>query len=819
MMDFELIENNLINFEKPARYIGDEIGIPEKDFQNSNVKFVISYPDVYEIGMSNLGIKIIYDRINRLDFASCERVFSPWLDFEKYLLEKDIPLFSLETKTPLDNFDFIGFSIQYELLFSNFLNILKLGKISLLAGGRDENAPIILCGGPSIVNPAPYAPFADLFLIGEGEETIGPLLEKFRELKNKKCGRQARLKELSSIPGIYSPLYSNEKIRRQIYSGFCEDDGAVGGIIPNIDIIQNKLVVEIMRGCPNKCRFCQAGVIYKPYRERNADRIINIIDDGIKKTGANEITLSSLSSGDYSQIINLTEYFTNKYSRYNISFSLPSIKVETFDVNLLEKISSVRKSGLTFAIESGTEEGQLSINKIVLIDKIKNIIEYALKHGWKLVKFYFMIGLPGQTNEPEDIIKFIDNILSLYSRININLNVAVFVPKPHTPFQYEKQLSLEESIAAIDKIEAHYRRTRVRVKKHDPHMSYIEGFVSRGDEKTGLAMLEAFNNGARFDGWDDHFNFEIYRNAFSKFGINYGEYLSKKDTNARLPWDMIDTGLSKDYFLKELDNSAKRILTKSCKDECERECSICGGEIQKNVSKDFDGKITDAEYKIDAVPARFILEFSKTNLIKYIGHIDILTYFEKLFLRSGVKISYSQGFNPHPKIQFSSALSLGIESKCEIMEFHTLNDYSENELLKILKSAEHRDISINRLKKIKYDKKISLIEMIDFTDYSIGFKKQYHDKAAGTLENYNSIKTNYSFDKKGKTITGIYQDYIELLTVNETSIMLRIKKMSNVPKVAQFAADLLKGIPVKIIKEKIWLFKNGQPIELFNLIN
>ncbi len=817
---FNKIENSLINFQKPGRYIGNESGIPDKDFKNAPVRVVIGYPDIYEVGMSNQGIKIIYDRINRLDFASCERVFSCWIDFENFLRKQKIPLYSLETKTPLNQFDIIGISIQYELLFTNFLNILDLSQIEVFAKKRKGTYPIIICGGPSVVNPAPFAPFVDLFLIGEAEGVIEELLNKFHLIKNKYTKKEI-INELSNIQGIYSPIYSKNIVKRQIYQGFSEDNGLKSYIIPNIDIVQNKLVVEIMRGCPNKCRFCLAGVIYKPYREKNIDIILNSIENGIKKLGVNEITLSSLSSGDYSQIIPLTESFIKKFSPLNISFSLPSIRVETFDVELLEKISHVRKSGLTFAIESGSGQGQLSINKPINIDKITKIIKYASENGWKLIKLYFMIGLPHCKNEKEDIISFIDYISSINKKLKININIAVFVPKPHTPYQYERQIPLQESLEILHEIEKYYFRSRVKIKKHNPYMSYVEGFIARGDKNVGLAIYEAFKEGARFDGWKECFNFDIYKKVFDKMNITYEKYLSKKKYNAVMPWDNINVGLSKEFYLKEIEKSKNKIISKSCKYECDKNCKICDNDIKKIDSKGIINKVLPLVNKNNLLEnndnTRYFLEFSKKGLLRFIGHIDIIKYFEKLFLRSNISVLFTKGFNPHPKMQFSSALSLGIESECEILEFYTTKYYNEDELLSILKKYQHNDMSINRIRIINFSEKYSLIENILFSIYSFNFDKKYYEKIKNIYEKYKCININYQFERKNKICTGKYQDYIEMQKLENTKIIAKIKKISPSPKILQALKDIFDDIPILIKKEMMYALKEDKIVELFEI--
>jgi radical SAM-linked protein len=816
---FKDIENNLINFQKPARYIGNEIGIPKKDFINSPVKFAISYPDIYEIGMSNQGIKILYDRINKLNFASCERVFSPWTDFEKFLIDNNIPLFSLESKTPLVNFDFIGISIQYELLLTNFLNILKLGKIEILSKKRKKNDPIVICGGPCVVNPEPYSPFADLFLIGEAEDTIEKFLAKYKSIKGK-FKRNEIIRQLSEIPGIYSPVYSKDKIKIQHYKDFNENSGILNHIIPNINVIQNKLVVEIMRGCPNKCRFCQAGVIYKPYREKPIKNILNEIINGVNSLGINEVTLSSLSSGDYSEILLLTNYFTKLFNEKNISFSLPSIRIESFDKKLLNKISSVRKSGLTFAVEAGSREGQISINKPIDTDKILSIISYAVQHGWKLIKLYFMIGLPGVQNEADQIISFVDKILELNKKITINLNIATFVPKPHTPYQYEQQLSLEESLQYIHYIEYYYKKSRVKIKKHNPYASYIEGFIARGDKKVGLAVYHAFKNGAKFDGWKEGFKYKIYKQAFNKNKITYEKYLSKKDHDIELPWDNIDIGLSKKYLIKELENSKKKISTKNCKDLCEKECTICDDKTKKIDYKNPDTKtinkiIRDNTYKPKTQNiTRYFLEFSKTGFLKFISHIDTIKYFERLFQRSGIPILFTQGFNPHPKFQFSSALPLGIESSCEILEFYITQQFDTNELYDILIKYQHNNMPINKIRQIDFTEKISLMESAHFTDYSLYFNPKYFKTLKKIFNNYQKNEIKYNFYKKDILFEGKYKDFLEFFRLENDRILVKYKNVRNIPNIIFSVKDIFKNLEIFIKKEKIYNLKCKELIEL-----
>ncbi len=816
----ELLESELITINKPARYIGNELGIPDKDFINSPVRFLISYPDVYEVGMCNQGIKIIYDIINQLDFASCERVFSPWVDFEELLRKKNIPIFSLETQTPINKFDIIGFSIQYELLFTNFLNLLDLGKIEIFSKNRQNDSPIIICGGPAIVNPKPYTPFVDLFFIGEAEESLEKIINKYYSLKKENVNRDKIIEELSEFNGVYSPKYSKNIIKRQIYNNFTNNKGLTSYLIPNIDIIQNKLVIEIMRGCPNKCRFCQAGIIYKPYREKNINNIIDEVEDGITSLGVNEVTFSSLSSGDFSRITELSDFFNQKYKDRKISFSLPSLRVESFDIDLIEKISLIRKSGLTFAIESGSINGQCAINKIVMKDKIIKIIEYALKHGWKSIKLYFMIGLPDQEKEVENITDFVDEILTISKKLYISLNIATFVPKPHTPYQYKKQLPLDDSIKIYQYFDSKYKKTRVKIKKHNPYMSYIEGFIARGDEKVGQAIYSAYQSGAKFDGWDDHFKFDIYKNIFSEKNITYDNYLNKKNINCILPWNNIDIGLNKEYLIKEINKSKKKEITKSCKEECEKDCNICSNTLSKKNNNKIDliylnnNIINDNEN--DQI-TRYFLEFSKNGMLKYIGHIDLLKYFEKLFIRNGIDLLSTQGFNPKPKLQFSSALSLGVESTCELLEFYTKKLYKPDELLMILKNNEHKNIPINKLKIINSKEKYSLMDKIEFTEYQLQFDPSGFNNIKSIIDTFNKSNPEYIIIKKGKTYTGFYKDFIEIYELTESKFFIRIKSKSSTPNIIFCVTNIFINIKINITKQKMYFLKNGIQIKLYDL--
>lgn len=817
---FKLIEKYLTEIEKPGRYIGNEAGIPNKNFEESEIRMAISYPDVYEVGMSNYGIKILYDVINKLPFASCERVFSAWTDFEELLEKLNLPLFSLETKTPLNKFDVVGVSIQYELLFSNFLALLQSGKIPLKRTERGDNDPIVVIGGPASVNPIPYNPFIDLSCVGEGEEVLVKLLTKLRELKKENCSRKEIIRELAKIDGIYSPEFTTKPVKRQVYMGFVNDTGPDTVIIPNIDIVQNKLNVEIMRGCPNKCRFCQAGVIYKPFREKNTSIVMKSVEKGLKLSGVNEVTFTSLSSGDYSQILPITAYFNEKYKAKKISVSLPSLKVESFDTGILDRISEVRKSGLTFAIESGSCEGQFSLNKRVDLEKIYHILDAAVAKGWRLVKFYFMIGLPDEKNDVENIEKFVDAVLARYKRLKINLNVATFVPKPHTPYQDVPQLPYEEAVRRIQSLRDYYRKTRVAVKAHEPEISYIEGVISRGDEKVGLAVYEAFKRGARFDGWSEKFDFRRYIDAFNEVGITAEDYINGGKSDI---WKMIDCLPSDDFLREERERSLRHEESKLCNQGCDENCKICGSGISKIKAVDdyVPEKCDDEVKKTNERNERFryFLEFTKSGLSRFLSHKDLMRHFETLFRIGEINLLMSEGFNPHPRFQFSSALSLGIESRCEILEFFTAEEYSVEELEKRLKlisfqsgRRSHADLEITRIRKCAGTKKVSLFNNLAQTQYFLPYDEKNAAQADEDIKKFMREEKIMFADERAEYDL---KSFISLERA-DGGVNIFVNQLSLLPKVKVLVKQIFANVEfLSIIK--VMMYKDLNKSQLFYL--
>lgn len=821
---------DLLKIQKPARYLGDEKGIPKKDFKNSTVKFVLSYPDIYEIGMSNHGLKILYNLLNDIDYVCCERVFSPWYDMEELLRKNENDLFSLESKSSIIEFDVLGISIQYELLFSNFLQIIDLSNIAVYKEMRKEDDPLVVLGGPVITsNPLPFSDFADLFVIGEGEEVIVKIAQTIKDAKDNGLSRFEKIKILSQLDGVYSPHFPKDNVKRQIYTDFGNNNIFKNYIIPSIDIIQNKLVVEVMRGCPNKCRFCQAGVIYKPYREKQIDVIIDEIESGINATGVNEVTFSSLSTSDYSKLLDLIEFFNNNYQSKGISASLPSLKVESFDISLLESLSVTRKSGLTFAVETGTLEGQKALNKPVLLDTTLKIIREAVDKGWKLIKLYFMIGLPNIDNEVDSIIAFIDNIRHEFNHLMINVNVAVFTPKANTPFQYAEQIGLEESKEAFKTLEDYYRRGKVRIKKHDPYASHIEGVISRGDSEVGKAMYIAYKNGARFDGWHDKFNYSRYIEAFSEAQLDYKKYLSAKSFDEVLPWHFIETGLTDEYLQREFIKSSEKELTPSCKEICEKECTICKDNVKKIESdkkeisfKNKNKNKNDNNENQQSEEKRFYyyLEFNKKDAYQYIGHIDLLRLFEKFFRISKLPIYYTKGFNPHPKFQFSGALSVGILSSCEILAFYTVEDISPENIKELLTSVFPEGLSINKVRKVPLSSNISLLDHIFLSRYVVLFDNMYYNIISEKINKFKEQETYlFVYEKKNKQIEVDLKEYVSFnLKKDGDNVKVEIDfyHKKNAPKLITVVDDFF-DLSCSIERVGIFAEKGDKLVPLYDI--
>lgn len=602
-----LSDEILMAVEKPARYIGNEVNSVIKDKSSVAVRFCMCFPDAYEIGMSHLGIQILYDMFNRMEDVWCERVYSPWPDLDAIMRQKEIPLFALESQDPVREFDFLGITLQYEMCYTNILQILDLSQIPLIATERGETNPIVIGGGPCSYNPEPIADFFDLFYIGEGETVYGQLLDAYKENRKNGGTRYQFLEKAAEIDGIYVPQFydvtyyedgtiqsfepnnphAKRKIRKQVVMDFDSVPYPMKPIVPYIKATQDRVTLEIQRGCIRGCRFCQAGAIYRPTREKNVELMKQYALEMIKNTGHEEITLSSLSSSDYEGLPELTEFLIEEMGKLKVNIALPSLRIDSFSLDVMKRVQDIKKSSLTFAAEAGSQRLRNVINKGLTEDMIREGAMKAFQGGWNKVKFYFMVGLPTETEEDLKAIPELCEQLAVdyytipkeerIGKVSITASSSFFVPKPFTPFQWASMNTEEEFLEKAHFVKDHFfqqkNRKSLSYRYHDADLTIMEGIFARGDRKLAPAILQAYRNGCMFDAWHEMFHQEIWDQAFEDHKIDIDFYTHReRSVDEILPWDFIDIGVTKQFFIREWERAKKAEVTPNCK----QKCSGCG---------------------------------------------------------------------------------------------------------------------------------------------------------------------------------------------------------------------------------------------------
>ena len=664
----ESLGSGFLEIENPARYLGSEFIHNRKHYSEGKVKCAMCFPDLYEIGMANNAVPILYDIINRTENAFCDRVFAVAPDFEAMLREKDIPLFTLQEHFPLNKLDYLGVSIGYELCATNILQVLELGQIPIKAEDRREGDPIVFAGGPASTNPLPFAKFFDFIHIGEAEPDLPNIIKTIGSFKT----RAERIEALKQIPCLW---YPGKKLARRAVDttfGTSEEHPRLEHFaIASFETAQDHGVVEIMRGCPNGCRFCHAGQYYKPFRQRNLDTIFDLVDQKIEQAGYREVTLSSLSSGDYPGLDKLIKALNDTYKARNISFSLPSLRVNTFGLNILEQLSEVRKSGLTFAIETPLIENQRSNNKEVPLETIIPIIQEASSRGWKLAKFYFMVGLPFVDVEKEEksIVDFLVAIRNA-TKINMNINIGTFIPKVHTPYQWVRQMSMEQSLEHLRSIKRALQAAipGIKVSYHEPSISFLEGIVSRGGYECGDLILRAYELGCRMDAWDEYIKWDMWQQAIAE--LNYDTEPKAWDIAEDLPWDSVTMNVSKTYLKNEYEKASRHELTNNCSEECDHRCGVCtksAAKVVRAVNEDFKPRKKPRPIPPLSEYAQTVFTYEKTGRAVYNSHIAVMRQFEMAFQRSGLDFLFTQGFNPKPKLEFLNPITMGVIGENELL--------------------------------------------------------------------------------------------------------------------------------------------------------
>ena len=605
-----------MQIEKPARYVGHEVNMVEKDPASVDVRIAMCFPDVYEIGMSYLGIQILYDLFNRREDCYCERVYSPWPDLDKIMREENIPLFSLETQTPIDRMDWLCITIQYEMCYTNILQVIDLSGIPLYARDRKKSDPIVIGGGPCTTNPEPMADFFDIFYIGEGETSYDELITLYKEYKNTDMAREDFLRRASRIPGLYVPslyevIYKEDgtidaitpkyedvpaKIKRQVVSDFEAAPYPMKPVIPYIRATQDRIVLEVMRGCIRGCRFCQAGMIYRPTRQKNVEMLKRYAREMLDNTGYEEVSLSSLSSSDYEGLEELLNYLISLRETDHVNVSLPSLRVDAFSLDVMSKVQDIKKSSLTFAAEAGSQRLRDVINKGITKENILSGCAQAFAGGWDKVKLYFMMGLPTETDEDlMEIAHLSQEISEVFfdtvpkekrrGRVMITASSSYFVPKPFTPFQWAPMIDPREyerrAHMVKDACKSERNAKSIRFIYHDSEISILEGVFARGDRRLSAAILHAYQNGAIYDAWTEYFSMERWTNAFAACGIDPDFYTARTRPDDEIfPWEHIDAGVTRRFLLSEWKRAQEGVVTPNCREKCSGcGCAIYGGGV------------------------------------------------------------------------------------------------------------------------------------------------------------------------------------------------------------------------------------------------
>ena len=672
----ERFEEILACVEKPSRYLGGEVNAVRKNRALCRLSFALAFPDAYEVGMSHLGLQILYAILNRDPDVVAERFYAPWPDMERLMRQEGLPLSSLETRTPLRGFDIVGFSLQYELSYTNVLNMLDLGGVPLLARDRREGDPLVIAGGPCAFNPAPVAAFFDALAVGEGEEVVSEIARAVRAGKDRGLSRGKILESLAAVGGVYVPAVhrGGDRIKKRTLRDLDAWRVPMKPLVPLMNTIHDRVTLEIARGCTRGCRFCQAGMVWRPVRERSPDVLREMADGMLCSTGYDELSLLSLSSGDHSMIEPVLSGLMNRYCDRRIAIGLPSLRVETLGQRLIEEIRRVRKTSFTLAPEAGTQRLRDVINKGNSEEDLLAAARRVFEAGWKSVKLYFMIGLPGERQEDlEGIVDLAFKVLRAgKTRNQVNIAISTLVPKPHTPFQWCRQISLEETLEKQQFFKKRATHRNLSLKWHDGRMSFLEGVFSRGDEPLAAVVERAFRLGCRFDGWSDAFRFDLWERALGETGVDPQAYLRERRQEETFPWDRIDTGVSREFLLAEKDKSLAGALTPDCRFDSCQACGVCDfktidivharspeqGAPQAGAKSTGAGTDKPAE-------ARWRLKFVKTGTSRFLSHLEVASALIRACRQADLSFIYSEGFHPHPRVAFAHATSVGVESLCE----------------------------------------------------------------------------------------------------------------------------------------------------------
>ncbi|OMH40689.1 TIGR03936 family radical SAM-associated protein [Desulfurobacterium indicum] len=727
-MNVKEFEKELMKISKPGSYLPLEMNLLNVSFDERPVRFILCYPDLYEIGMSHAGGKILYHVINNLtDFALCHRVYLPKPDMQAFLKEKKFPLYALESMKPVKDYDFLGFSLLTELVYTNVLKVLELSHIPLRASERGEEFPIIQAGGTCTLNPVLLSPFIDLFVIGDGEEVMVELARLMKEKKELNLSKREFLERAVDLEGVYVPSLGKRPVKKAVFHGLKKEFYPVSPVVPSVEIVHDRIVVEAMRGCLRGCRYCQAGFAYRPYRERSVDEIVSILGETFENTGYEEASLLSLSISDHSKFNELIPSVMKFCNARMIGLSLPSMRVKGFNPDLATQLMRIRKSSFTIAPEAATERLRKVINKDLSEEDILSLVDGLFERGWSKLKFYFMIGLPTETDK--DIEALAGLLWKIYGisrkykgRKHLAAGFSIFVPKPFTPFQWERFISLEEARKKIDYIKEHAPRS-FKLRFHAPEMSLLEALLTRGDEKMAEVLEMAFKYGACLDSWEEHFRFDIWQRAFKEVGIDIEKEIGEKTIDEPLPWDFIKGVVSKKFLLKEREKAYREERTPDCRIVG---CHGCGACTSDEITKLKEFPIPEkVEFSLPPVKkrefplvAKVAFFFEKKGKSRFLSLLDINRVFTRIFRRFGIPVKYQGRFNPHPRFSILLGIPTGVESKNEIIEVELYEEFTpDNGLIERFNSVLPEGLRFK--KAVSLGKKESLLKKVKEVIYRI----------------------------------------------------------------------------------------------------
>jgi len=689
----------LTQIKKPGRYLGNEYNAVTKEWHSERLSFGLVFPDLYEIGMSHQGLQILYHLINSDKRFQAERCYCPDTDMEKLLREKQHPLTSLETGHAMGDFDVLGFTLPYELCYTNILTVLDLSGIPLYSVDRNDNHPLVIGGGACSLNPEPVADFFDAILLGDGEEAIMEIADQLHKAKSVGASKASMLDLLEKVPGVYIPSRFNisysedpeniaikrveavgdiKTVSRRIVADLNQIEHLKRPLVPNAKIVHDRLGVEVARGCTRGCRFCQAGITYRPVRERTPEQVLELASEGIENSGFEELALLSLSTGDYSCLDHALVPLMDKFSEKYISVAMPSMRVGTLTPAIMEQVKRVRKTGFTLAPEAGSERLRRVINKGITEEDLLETCSKAFELGWRTIKCYFMIGLPTETEQDiDEIIELVRKIMATRDggggrgKKQVNVSVGTFVPKPHTPYQWEKQLTIDESAERFKRLREGLPRKGCNLKYHNPKVSYLEGVFSRGDRRLSALLETAWRNGARLDGWTEYFNLDRWLNAAAECNLNLDAYLQARNIDEPLPWSHLESGVSIEFLQDELDKSKAEVYTPDCRYHACQNCGLCDFDTLMPIVHNRNRKESPLPAQPDALRSqetghfKYMVHYEKRGRVSFLGHLEILQLIFRALRRAEVPTNFSKGFNPSPKISFGPALPVGTESEAE----------------------------------------------------------------------------------------------------------------------------------------------------------